>query len=62
MFFTPALAAALCAKPGPPVHAYDAPMLTIDPGVAATRCRRVNSREQKNVPFNVMSMTVRNSF
>ena len=30
-FFTPALAAAEWAKPGPPVHAYDAPTFTIDP-------------------------------
>ena len=29
--------AALCAKPGPPVHAYDAPTLTIDPGLCASR-------------------------
>ena len=34
-FFTPALAAAECAKPGPPVHAYDAPTLMIEPGVPA---------------------------
>ena len=31
--FTPALAAALCTHPGPPVHAYDAPTFTIDAGV-----------------------------
>ncbi len=37
MFFTPALAAALCANPGPPVQAYDAPTFTIDPGVFASR-------------------------
>src|SRR5437867_954986 len=31
MFFTPALAAAECAKPGPPVHAYDdGPELGLD--------------------------------
>ena len=35
MFFTPALAAAECAKPGPPVHAYEAPTLMIEPGVPA---------------------------
>src|SRR5437879_12786494 len=62
MFFTPALAAAECAKPGPPVHAYDAPTLMIDPGVPAARCLRANSRAQKKVPFNVMSTTVRHAF
>ena len=36
-FFTPALAAAECTKPGPPVHAYDAPTLMIEPGVPAAR-------------------------
>ena len=41
------IAAAEWMKPGPPVHAYDAPMLTIDPGVPAARCRRPNSRQQK---------------
>ena len=61
-FFTPALAAAECAKPGPPVHAYDAPTLTIEPGVPAARWRRPNSRAQKNVPFSVMSTTVRHAF
>ena len=61
MFFTPAFAAALWAKPGPPVHAYDAPTLTIDPGVPASRCRRANSRAQKNVPLSVMSTTVRHA-
>src|SRR5438034_8425448 len=34
-FFTPALAALECAKPGPPVHEYAAPMLTMEPGVFA---------------------------
>jgi hypothetical protein len=29
------LAAALCTHPGPPVQAYDAPMLMIEPGVPA---------------------------
>ena len=62
MFFTPAFAAAVWAKPGPPVHAYDAPTLTIDPGVSASRWRRANSRAQKNVPFSVMSTTVRHAF
>ena len=61
-FFTPALAAAECAKPGPPVHAYDAPTLMIEPGVPAPRWRRPNSRAQKNVPFSVMSTTVRHAF
>ena len=61
MFFTPALAAAECANPGPPVHAYDAPTLMIDPGVPAARWRRPNSRAQKNVPFSVMSTTVRHA-
>ena len=46
MFLTPALAAAEWANPGPPVQAYDAPMLTIDPGVSIARWRRANSREQ----------------
>ncbi len=58
-FFTPALAAAEWANPGPPVHAYDAPMFTIEPGVPAARCRRPNSRAQKKVPLRVMSTTVR---
>ncbi len=61
MFFTPALAAAEWAKPGPPVQAYDAPTLTIDAGVPAVRWRRANSREQKNVPLSVMSTTVRHA-
>ena len=60
-FFTPALAAAECAKPGPPVHAYDAPTLMIDPGVPAARWRRPNSRAQRNVPLSVMSTTVRHA-
>src|SRR3954468_21856013 len=60
-FFTPAFAAAECAKPGPPVHAYDAPTLMIDAGVPAARCRRPNSRVQLNVPFKVMSTTVRHA-
>src|SRR6478672_2879225 len=61
-FFTPALAAAECTNPGPPVHAYDAPTLMIDPGVCVAMCRRPNSRQQRNVPFNVMSTTVRHAF
>src|SRR4029077_3399199 len=61
MFFTPALAAAECAKPGPPVHAYDAPTLMIEPGVPAARWRRPNSREHRNVPLSVMSTTVRHA-
>src|SRR5207248_6453357 len=61
-FFTPALAAAECAKPGPPVQAYDAPTLTIDPGDPAARCRRANSRAHRNVPLSVMSTTVRHAF
>ena len=32
MFFTPAFAAAEWANPGPPVQAYDAPTLTMEPG------------------------------
>ena len=59
MFFTPALAAAEWANPGPPVQAYEAPMFTIEPGVPAARWRRANSRAQKNVPLSVMSTTVR---
>src|SRR6266540_209897 len=59
---TLAFAAAECAKPGPPVHAYDAPTLMIEPGVPASRCRRANSRAHRNVPFNVMSTTVRHAF
>src|SRR3954470_18453835 len=59
MFLTPALAAAEWAKPGPPVHAYDAATLTIDPGAPAARWRRANSRATKNVPFSVMSTTAR---
>ena len=45
-FFTPAFAAAECAKPGPPVHAYDAPTLMIDPGVPASEVppRRTRAR------------------
>ena len=35
-FFTPAFAAAECTNPGPPVHAYDAPTLMIEPGVPAS--------------------------
>src|SRR5580693_584985 len=62
MFFTPAFAAAECANPGPPVHAYDAPTLMTDPGVPAARWRRPNSLAQKNVPFSVMSTTVRQAF
>src|SRR5437764_3934360 len=61
-FLTPAFAAAEWANPGPPVHAYDAPTLMIDPGSPAARWRRANSREQRNVPFNVMSTTVRHAF
>src|SRR4030088_3021967 len=59
MFFTPALAAAEWAKPGPPVQAYDAPTLTMDPGVPSDMCRRPNSRAQKKVPLRVISTTVR---
>src|SRR3954451_15767886 len=62
MFLTPAFAAAECANPGPPVHAYDAPTFTTEPGVPSTKCRRANSRAQKNVPFKVMSITVRHAF
>src|SRR3954447_18922443 len=61
-FFTPAFAAAECAKPGPPVHAYDAPTLMIEPGVPAAMCRRPNSRAHRNVPLSVMSTTVRHAF
>src|SRR5262249_36404435 len=60
-FLTPAFAAAEWTKPGPPVHAYDAPTLTIEPGVPAAMWRRPNSRQHKNVPFNVMSTTVRHA-
>src|SRR5436190_7903590 len=60
-FFTPALAAAEWTKPGPPVHAYDAPTLMIEPGVPAAMCRRPNSRAPRNVPFSVMSITVRHA-
>ena len=55
------LAAALCANPGPPVHAYDAPTLMIDPGVCAARWRRPNSRQHRYVPVSVMSTTVRHA-
>jgi hypothetical protein len=41
---------------GPPVHAYDAPTLMIEPGVPAAMCRRPNSRAQRNVPLSVMSI------
>ena len=34
-------------------------MFMIEPGVPASRCRRANSRAQKNVPLSVMSTTVR---
>lgn len=34
---TPAFAAALCAYPGPPVQAYEAPTSMIEPGVPAAR-------------------------
>src|SRR5436305_6939912 len=61
-FLTPALAAAEWAKPGPPVHAYDAPTLVIEPGSPAARWRRANSRQQRNVPLRVMSTTVRQAF
>src|SRR6516165_577386 len=61
-FFTPAFAAAECTNPGPPVHAYDAPTLMIDPGVCAAMWRRPNSRQHTNVPFSVMSTTVRHAF
>src|SRR5580693_6463406 len=61
MFFTPALAAAEWANPGPPVQAYDAPTLTMEPGVPALRWRRANSRAMKNVPLSVMSTTVRHA-
>src|SRR5947209_2196100 len=60
-FFTPAFAAAECTKPGPPVHAYDAPTLTIEPGEATAMWRRPNSRQHKNVPLSVMSTTVRHA-
>ncbi len=56
---TPALAAAEWAKPGPPVQAYEAAMLTIEPGVPAARWRRPNSRAHRKVPLRVMSTTVR---
>ena len=61
MFLTPAFAAALWAKPGPPVQAYDAPTLMIEAGVSAARCRRPNSRATKKVPLRVMSTTVRHA-
>src|SRR3954471_22153250 len=61
-FFTPALAAAEWAKPGPPVHAYEAPTLMIEPGSPAVRWRRANSRLHRKVPFKVMSTTVRQAF
>ena len=60
--FTPALAAAEWANPGPPVQAYDAPMSTMEPGVPVAMSRRANSREQKKVPLSVMSTTVRQAF
>src|SRR5207302_6906509 len=59
--FTPAFAAAEWAKPGPPVHAYEAPTLMIEPGVLAVRWRRPNSRAHRNVPLSVMSTTVRHA-
>ena len=62
MFFTAAFAALECANPGPPVHAYDAPMFTIEPGVFAAMCRRPNSREQKNVPSITICVTARQPF
>ena len=37
-------------------------MLMIVAGVPAARWRRANSRAQKNVPFSVMSTTVRQAF
>src|SRR4051812_8677677 len=60
-FFTPAFAAAECTKPGPPVHAYDAPTLMMLPGAPAAIWRRPNSREQRYVPLSVMSTTVRHA-
>src|SRR3954470_22444756 len=60
-FFTPALAAAEWANPGPPVHAYDAPTFTIDARVPAARWRRASSRLQRYVPVRVMSTTVRHA-
>src|SRR6476646_11478983 len=60
-FFTPALAAAEWTNPGPPVHAYDAPLLTIDPGVPAAMWRRPNSPAHRKVPVSVMSTTVRHA-
>src|SRR6516165_7259989 len=61
MFLTPALAAAECANPGPPVHAYEAPTLMMEPGVWCAMWRRANSRAQKYVPLSVMSTTVRHA-
>ena len=63
MFLTPALAAAECANPGPPVHAYDAP--DIDDGTGRPSLDVTPSelaKEQKKVPFRVMSTTVRQAF
>src|SRR3984957_17697587 len=61
MFFTPAFAAAEWANPGPPVQAYDAPTLTMEPGVPTLRWRRANSRAMKNVPLSVMPTTDRHA-
>ena len=60
-FFTPAFAAEECANPGPPVQAYDAPTLTIEPGISAASSRRPYSRHIRNVPLRVMSTTVRHA-
>lgn len=61
-FFTPAFAAAEWAYPGPPVQAYEAPTLTMEPAVPAARCRRPNSRVMNQVPVSVMSRTARQAF
>ena len=59
---TPALAAAACAMPGPPVKDWVARMLTIaPPGRSRPVTRRRSSWLQKKVPSSTMLVTERNA-
>src|SRR4051812_19277089 len=56
---TPALAAAECAMPGPPVIAAVVAMLTMHASDPAATARRCSSCEQKNVPSSTIRSTAR---
>ena len=58
-FFTAAFAAEEWANPGPPVHAYDAPTLRMQPGRRSAIARRASSRLMKKVPSATMPVTAR---